>query len=477
MRDFNFKLGRVSEAGFTLIELAMVLIIAGFVFVPLVAVLVQQDISEEIEENIEQHKRALNALKFFLYQNGRLPCPADETRGPDDTDFGREDCAGTATPHDIHFGALPTHALNLPFHASVNAQGWKYFYAVTDNLVVAFDSDADPPQGAGTFYNAVGKITVESSDVAGASTAEAQFVIVDPGPDGKGSNSLYGSPNAIACAGTDDAENCNGDAEFHDFPFAIANGETDANYFDDSLVYSFDADTSDLWVIDVDVTGEMVIRPRSGLRTAVGNAATTDASLNVGGDVIIEPDIRDNGGDLDLRGATPNDSALTVRGRLEAENIEAQAEVRARNFGIGELQAVDDGAGGETLQFCRGEVYTDSRGDDACCQLNVYEDHFRAGGNEVCGNDTVLSAIDAAGTACETWQLGGASRDICCLPVGATQYALDEVHECCRIDRISNQDVCCDNPLDAEGNCCLPARLANDGLCCPVKLNVDGNCI
>lgn len=95
--------------GFTLIELAMVMIILGLLLGGLL-----QPLGKVLEHKRQQQARemlqtAVQRLEAFVLLNGRLPCPASET-SPLSVDYGLEDCTAALLADQ----PLPWRNLDMP---------------------------------------------------------------------------------------------------------------------------------------------------------------------------------------------------------------------------------------------------------------------------------------------------------------------------------------------------------------------------
>jgi len=120
-----------SESGFTLVEIAIVLLIIGVLLGYTVALFpVQQDLKKyrEVEQEMDQ---IIGAIVGFAQVNGRLPCPAIPTSA------GAEDDGGTPNCNN-YGGFVPVNALGLTGRLNADSLmldpwGNPYRYYVTDN--------------------------------------------------------------------------------------------------------------------------------------------------------------------------------------------------------------------------------------------------------------------------------------------------------------------------------------------------------
>lgn len=491
------------NAGFSLIEMAVVIIIAGFIFVPLMAVFVQRDLDQTKSENIENNDRLVAAINFFLKQNGRYPCPARLDAAPSDADFGVESCTGTPT---IRTGAIPTRTLGIPYHQAVNSYGWKHIYAVTAEL-----NDA-------TTFNGIGAIRVITPNGTVTDAAQTPYILVNPGQDGKGTTSLYGAPSAVACdagGAARDNENCDGDAIFVESTPYISLSPTDSGYYDDKLSYGYLSANNDMWLVkrEDDLSGKVALTSRTLGNVGIGTDDPLD-KFHVGGNGLLETRYGGTGGNLDVQAAVTIENSLLVESEAEINT-----KFSANNFCIGEY---DEEAGqcydGTLLtkgdekfecpsgaylnmdektpeEFCKGEgggcsasdsgnIYTNGQ----CCyrhELDGTNSCCPASAGLVIDEDGVCRKSD--GTLPDDGQDDGTSGQSC--PTGEIQ---DDRGDCCRLTDIDHETGRCeasgdtqpsdDNrqlsscPLgvDDTEDCCNPS---GDSFCCPISVyNSGGNC-
>lgn len=245
-----------SQAGFTLVEAALVVAIGGIALAAAETALYgyQQDIKIQTTQNRLQ--KIDDALAHYLNVNGVLPCAADVTIPSDQPNFGTQvtayqgtgpgsDCMGalpapgiwsttgivppaqttptnTATtagnaavtgspllPYGngyIIIGAVPVRTLNLPDQYIADAWGNYFAYAVTDALTISNPAlEYDQTQGAivvqdgaGNDLAPVGATGPLHTPVSAASPG-AQYVLVSYGPDGAGAYTLNGNKIGTAC--------------------------------------------------------------------------------------------------------------------------------------------------------------------------------------------------------------------------------------------------------------------------------------
>jgi type II secretory pathway pseudopilin PulG len=233
-------------SGFSLLEMAVVLIIAGILIVPLIKgldVYFQYKDSQTTKDNIAEVNRAIAG---FVQLNGRLPCPARIDATPSDPDFGEEQNCATTLPGEVPgaiagtdtqivIGAVPFRDLNI--RPSDTIDGWdnRLTFAVTKRLAIA---TTPPPTNPQPLNVALGTIAYEDSNgislVTPANTAI--YALVSHGEKGDGAHTSEGilkSPCPTVGA-TVDFENCNNDSLFVSLPKDNERNYADgAQYFDD----------------------------------------------------------------------------------------------------------------------------------------------------------------------------------------------------------------------------------------------------
>lgn len=231
--------------GFTLLEMAITLAIAGILLAGLIMTLgAQQEASREAETR-RYLSLAKEALYGFAMANGRLPCPANPAIAAGAANAGVEQYAngtGCTTAGATVFGALPWATLGL---SETDAYGARLSYAVSS----AFAEDPTaPPAGHFACLGAgppppptprsafalchVGTMRVNNLGGAGAPLADnVPAVLVSHGPNREGSYNSSGVQFAANSA--DEIENSDADLEFR------AGGRRDASAaageFDDEV--------------------------------------------------------------------------------------------------------------------------------------------------------------------------------------------------------------------------------------------------
>lgn len=227
--------GRVSnpQAGFTLIELVMVLIIAGITIAFFSDSLFSLKKGTEHALTEKRMTAVADVVRRYAMYNGRLPCPASPHLPQTHQDFGwfdNDETAGCMGPAGVVSsgagatqvieGMVPVKSLNLPLTFAYDAWGSRLMFAVTGTMV-----------RRNTYKNAAFAIEVNDTPVP--------FVIYSVGPDRKGgypSHQTSAPPVPCNAAPGRDSENCDGDSIFTFSGLAMAPG---TNYYDDLIAFRF----------------------------------------------------------------------------------------------------------------------------------------------------------------------------------------------------------------------------------------------
>ncbi len=225
-----------NKQGFTLLEIAIVLVLIGLVLAPAIAIYKNYRIDKDWTETEEKLDIAVNELGGFRSIYSRYPCPASQTAVPGDANYGFEDCSinpagscinGICTYSSnisgqfVLVGALPFKTLNLQESESYDTQLNRFKYAVTRDLTVS-----------STFTMSGGGIGI--IDKTGASIIDledtAHFVILSHGPNKISGYTRAGLQSAICTTSPAlEQENCDANSVF-------LSGEKDNN-FDDRIKF------------------------------------------------------------------------------------------------------------------------------------------------------------------------------------------------------------------------------------------------
>lgn len=295
-------------AGFTLIELAIYIIIFGTIllmYLNLYKVWQESKIHYIAENNINN---AVEAVENFRLLVQRYPCPANPAIAVGAPGYGEEDCSLAPVAGNNAFIAPAPNVLvgNLPLVGFDNSNGtpsanpdvriplrsllertrieskdledpWNetFRYAVTNNLTD--DSLFDGEGGSIKIEDEFGRDT-------GGTTGDAHFVIYSRGDD-----------NDCVARGAAEAENCDGDSVFRVGLSELS--PASPNYYDDYVRFkrSYDAD---MWVptrsVNMDLypligpTGKLYIGDYGNYEA---NPLIGNIKLDVDGDVLVEDSV------------------------------------------------------------------------------------------------------------------------------------------------------------------------------------------
>lgn len=286
--------------GFTLFELAIVILIIGILFIPLTQLYQQYETERRHKITRDRMEKLSGQISLFFNNNLRFPCPADRSLAPGNLNYGLEidgnplptvvDCTppvagvningcslglpgrdqgycfapgardidgdGNNNNEAIVVGAIPIESLRQDTGSSIGRvdelDGWgnRFTYAVTVRQT-----------SAGTFRPYIGSIAV--IDEFGQPTAginnDGHFVIISHGENGRGAFSgegVRGSDCGLVAAARDN-ENCEGlGAVDATFVQALRSMRDDPNYYDDTVI-AIKNEVSNLWAY---ITGTGHIR-------------------------------------------------------------------------------------------------------------------------------------------------------------------------------------------------------------------------
>jgi prepilin-type N-terminal cleavage/methylation domain-containing protein len=230
MTEYALKTRSDSNNGFTLIEMAIVVVIIGILMAAGLRVASVQRDSAAYSATRTKQEAIKQALINYLRNNQRLPCPDTKVGGgntpsPGTISFGiaappdgiENRAAAAVVPDvtvgcDVRFGVLPWVTLGLPRDAAIDGFGNFFTYAVS-----ADPSSANDWNETATFNTGLlGGFTVNSraNNALAVSLNEiAVVVVVSHGKDGLGAWAVKGTQNVMPLTSSalllDEGENAN----------------------------------------------------------------------------------------------------------------------------------------------------------------------------------------------------------------------------------------------------------------------------
>jgi len=198
---------KIAQKGFTIVEIAIVMIVAGSLLAFLASALIDFQQKRRIEITEYRLEQIKDGISNYLSKTGKLPCPASRIINPANINFGREynavlvpgstDCR--AAPADAHtarvagtrnaanfvrVGSVPVRDIDLEDTAMVDGWGNRFTYAVTEvqATIVA------PPLPVVRYDSSNGEINVIDllgNTVLGAA-GTAHYVVISHGEDQQG---------------------------------------------------------------------------------------------------------------------------------------------------------------------------------------------------------------------------------------------------------------------------------------------------
>lgn len=224
-----------SEAGFSIIELAIVLTVISLIVSSSLAVASARISAAKVENTLDKTATLVELLDAYVKFFGHLPCPADPSARPLDANYGvgASDGAGNCTATGLQgndnyrIGSVPTATLGLM--GSSGEDGWKRRMTyVVDQRMTYPAGYATTPEADGNTYLSI----ISSTQGGNLLTNKAIMILISHGTNGHGAWRAKGGGarlEADPIPGADELENVNDDGVF-----VAKSGGSD---FDDMVYY------------------------------------------------------------------------------------------------------------------------------------------------------------------------------------------------------------------------------------------------
>jgi type II secretory pathway pseudopilin PulG len=223
---------KYTENGFTFVEMAIVMIISGLIFLGLTKAFTLYNIRQAQEHTLEALQTSQDALGEYVARQNAYPCPSSPLSVPGDADFGVANCNGAGVAKaagrngmDVYIGAIPLDTMfpvlqDVRISRSDTVDGWgnQLTYAVTGILTDPLTYNEK--EGAIYIVDEFGNTVLEES-------GHAHAVVVSHGEDGIGAYTaegaqtagcstitLPGPPATPTSATINEIENCDSDGQF-----------------------------------------------------------------------------------------------------------------------------------------------------------------------------------------------------------------------------------------------------------------------
>jgi len=226
--------------GFTLIEVAMVILIAGLMMTGILGAINTLRKSTGLNETSERLNTIEIALRTFILRNNRLPCPANKKLDVENQDWGVEydtgvagDCDDALGTDGTYLGVLPLRSLEFN-DEFLDSWDHHYTYHILEEATQpnAVTNTLWPNDVFDVLTNAVGTTTRFPND-------KPILIIVSHGPNGSGAwmrtteDETTGSPVAAPpITALNELENLDGDVIYVNADYS-ADDETP---FDDLVI-------------------------------------------------------------------------------------------------------------------------------------------------------------------------------------------------------------------------------------------------
>ncbi|MGH8655779.1 MAG: type II secretion system protein [Gammaproteobacteria bacterium] len=249
---------RKQALGFTLLELAIVILLISIFMGLGVSALDVQQTNRAFSETKEKQEKIKDALVTYVANFRRLPCP-DTTAltAPGTPPDGVEDRVTPGDPTTIcvdppgaaisGFGVIPYAELGLSRDDALDGSDNFFTYEVSRGVPNEWALSTTFGPANGFFSGNGGGITLNGRNAAGGvfalnpppgagSALGIAAIIVSHGRNGLGAYTTKGTSNASPVAGTDEAQNADGDAVFFQRDFTDVAPPGGSGAFDDLVL-------------------------------------------------------------------------------------------------------------------------------------------------------------------------------------------------------------------------------------------------
>lgn len=253
--------------GFTLLELAIVVLVGGLIMGAAFSWLDAKTQREAYQVTVERQKKIAIAISNYIHMYGKFPCaaPFDNSVAPEALGEKFDACSGGGAGAQ-RVGIVPFRSLGLTREDAIDGYGRPFTYAVSQ-------AASEPPNDLPVYHycrrsawidggNNVNRMkaqvccreadwshTLEITDGAGIRIAETQngipasdfkpdndvssdpatdninyfaYVIVSHGKNGLGAPVFFGNRRSTTDIGGDELANASGGSQFRDAPFSTA---------------------------------------------------------------------------------------------------------------------------------------------------------------------------------------------------------------------------------------------------------------
>lgn len=247
---------KVSCKGFSLVELSVVLTIIGITMGGALTIATNKTESDKIEETETKIAKIEDSIERFVFNNFRLPCPADGTLAVNNANFGiggSVDASGCIASNfssgNVFAGVLPTKSLGLSDDFMLDGWGRRITYVVdgrlanntTTNPLCDGNPDAAPDNSCLQYFDN-GSITVNDAS-GGNITTQAAYVLISHGKNGHGAFKKEGGTGTSdrlnsGSADTDEQDNSSYNAGGANMAFdTVFVQKAEDSTFDDRVYY------------------------------------------------------------------------------------------------------------------------------------------------------------------------------------------------------------------------------------------------